>query len=128
MGMREEIQTEVGLAFDTDLVDAAVAITLTNNPRGGYDTSSGGITPPITPVEPIESRAIFAQYSELEIFNSSIEPNDCKIVILCNEISERPRIGNIITRTSDERTFRIIAVSTDPAGVAYSCQSRGTKA
>ncbi len=125
MGLREEIQTEIGLAFDEDLADAAVNITLTQNSRDGYDTSSGKTTPVTT--NDYDSRAVFGEYSDLEIFNSSIEPTDSKVLILANELEVAPRIGDLITRETDSRVFRIIAVAQDPAGVAHVCQARSTK-
>jgi hypothetical protein len=126
MGLREEIQADIAAAFDGELSDAVVAIRVILTPRGTYDPSEGDVDKPALVEE--DSRGVFDNYLELEVFNSSIEPSDTKICILQSEVSAKPPIGANIIRVSDEKIFRVIAVSVDPMNVMYECQSRSIHA
>lgn len=122
MGLRDDILEGLAEAFDNDLFDAAVPIVVTQNARGGYDPATGTVTSPNTSSQ--NTRGIFDDYLELEVFNSAIEPGDTRIMILSSEISSKPLIGANIIRVSDNKLFRIISVAIDPANCVYFCQSR----
>lgn len=122
MGLRDDVQRGLADAYLGDLADCVVPIYVSQNARGGYDPDTGEVTPPSN--VDTNTRAIFDNYSELEVFNSAIEPGDVNIMILTNEIPFRPMIGCSIKRLTDNKIFRCISISVDPANAMYSCQSR----
>lgn len=115
MGLRDEIQTDIAQAFNTDLADAVKDFTLYHYGRDGYDVTTGQ---PLPPTETIaDSRGVFDSYLNYEIFNSAIEPTDIRLVVLINELTITPRIGDRIEEGTNN--FRIIFVEKDPADATY---------
>ncbi|MBU0792099.1 MAG: hypothetical protein KKC55_16755 [Gammaproteobacteria bacterium] len=118
MGLREDIQTELAEAFDTDLADAVVPF-------------SGGITLPGTwgPVEETSTDPVVIAYTGrgvMDAFKSqavdgiNILATDQLLIALTNETTGTPAVGHTING------FSVINVQLDPCGAHYEIQLRKT--
>lgn len=121
MGLRTEIQSEVGQAFDTDLADAVQTIIVVDNKNSIYNPTTGdysetGLT--------YSTRGVVSSYTQLEIRNSggAIDITDNKILILVNELSVIPRTDHLLRIDSSE--YRILKIKQDPAKATYTFQVR----
>lgn len=122
MGLREDVQTDVANAFDTDLADAVSNLVLEHITRSttAYDTSTGVYTETSTTAT---SRGVFGSYTQSELSNSAIEPTDTKLIVLQNEITIEPKAKDTITK-ENSKSFRVIQVGRDPADATYVIQLR----
>lgn len=122
MGLTTDIQTDIALAFDTDLADAVSNLVLEHNEKstGSYSISDGSYTGSLTEAT---SRGVFGSYEQSELYNSAIEPTDVKLIILQNEISIEPKNKDTIIK-ENSKSFRVIAVGMDPAKATYVLQVR----
>ena len=121
MGLRDEIQTEVGLAFNDDLADAVQTIIVVDNKNSIYNPTTGdysesGLT--------YSTRGVMSSYTQLEIRNSggAIDITDNKVLILTNEISVILRTDYLLRIGSLE--YRILKIKLDPAKATYTLQVR----
>ena len=116
MGIRDELQTEVAAAFDTDLQDAVKDFTGSYTVRGAWD--------PVT----YSGRGVLARYKLRRIDGVNILHGDVKLTALVNEVTDKPAVGHIITApdsiTGELQRYEIITASADSAGAAYSIQLR----
>ena len=126
MGITTEAQESIAEAFNTDLADAVKEFTLNQYQRGQYDPSTGNLSGAAFP-NSYSSRGVFDSFSQPEILNSAIEPADVKLIVLKNEISVTPKIGDQITETLTSRVYRVIHVFQDPADVIWELQIRSTE-
>jgi len=126
MGLTADTQAAIAEAFDTDLADAVLSFTLKQYLRGQYSATTGALAGVSFPISSI-SRGVFASYNQPEILNSNIEPTDIKLIVLQNELSLEPRIGDIIVKSDDTQNFRIINIVKDPAKVIWELQIRGVE-
>lgn len=122
MGLRSEIQTDIGAAFDGDLADAVKSFTIAAFNRGTYDPTADEYGSYGTPVT---SRGVFGRYFQQEILNSNIEPSDVKLIVLQNELSMTPKIGDQIVEGTDE--YRLQWVEKDPADTIWKLTIRKVK-
>lgn len=121
MGLRDEIQSEVAEAFDTDLADAVQTIVLVSNKNSIYNPATGDYTETgLT----YSTRGTISYFTQLEILNSggAIDITDNKVLILANEVTTVPTTDHLVRVGSAE--YRILKVKMDPAKVAYSLQVR----
>ena len=117
MSLREEIQTDLAEAFDTDLTDAVQPF-------------SGGVTLPGTwdPVTEVAGAPVVIAYTGRGVFDGfkveqvdgvNIRATDQLLIALTNEtIGGIPDIGHKIN------DFDVINVQTDPADAHYEIQLR----
>ncbi|AMQ62482.1 TPA: glutamate 5-kinase [Klebsiella aerogenes] len=125
MGIRDELQTEVAAAFDTDLQDSVKAFTGSYTVRGAWDpVTETGTEALVT----YEGRGVLAHYKLRRIDGVNILHGDVKITALVNEVTDKPAIGHIITApdpiTGKLQCYHILTASADSAGAAYSIQLR----
>ena len=81
MGLREELQADLKEAFDEDLSDAVKSLTLkqVSKSQTVYDPTLGTNTRVSIDYT---TRGIFTNYTVQELFNSFLEPNDSKLIII----------------------------------------------
>ncbi|HET8791798.1 MAG TPA: glutamate 5-kinase [Modicisalibacter sp.] len=130
MGLREDIQTDVAAAYDTDLADAVNAFTgRRETVSGEYDPVTGSYP---TIVTNFSGRGVFGSYSVREVDGSHILITDVKLDgVLQNELindvtglPETPKVDDKVTR--DGVTYSVINVAADPAQATYTLQLRRT--
>lgn len=141
MGLREDIQTDVAAAYDTDLADAVNAFTgRRETVSGEYDPITGSYP---TIVINYAGRGVFGGYTVQELAGSSrvgtgetqgqhILRTDIKLDgVLQNELindvtglPETPKVDDKVTR--DGVTYSVVNVAQDPAGATYTLQLRRT--
>jgi len=125
VGIREDLQTDIGQAFDTDLADAVNAFT------GSYVIE--GDVDPVTEESTSETvtytgRGVLSRYKLNRIDGVNILSGDIKLTALTNEVTDKPKVDHIITApdlvTGEMQQYKVVTAGTDPAGAAYSIQLR----
>lgn len=125
MGIRDELQTEVAAAFDTDLQDAVKDFTGTYTVRGDWDpvTETGGETQVM-----YSGRGVMARYKLRRIDGVNILHGDLKLTALVNEVTDKSAVGHFVTApepiTGVPQRYEVITAAVDSAGAAYSIQLR----
>ena len=125
MGIRDELQTEVAAAFDTDLQDAVKDFTGTYTVRSDWDpVTENGTETQVT----YSGRGVLARYKLRRIDGVNILHGDVKLTALVNEVTYKTAVEHIITApdpiTGVLQRYEIITASADSAGAAYSIQLR----
>lgn len=126
MGLRDDLQRDLGEAFDTDLADAVKPVFGVRTVQGEYDPDSP--TPGETVIN-YSGRGVFGKYLGTEIDGTLIQTMDEKLSILQNELfimllgepTETlaiPEIGDVICGK------RAMNVRQDPAGATWTVQLR----
>ncbi|WND07910.1 glutamate 5-kinase [Klebsiella pasteurii] len=125
MGIRDELQTEVAAAFDTDLQDAVNEFTGSYKVRSVWDpvTETGSETQ-VTYL----GRGVLARYKLRRIDGVNILHGDLKLTALVNEVTDKPAVGHFVTApdpiTGVLHRYEVITAAADSAGAAYSIQLR----
>ncbi|MCK2118929.1 hypothetical protein ACOQNQ_02035 [Pseudomonas juntendi] len=127
MGLRSELQAELGLAFDTDLADAVAVVDGSRSVPGAYDPEKGGSTPAAT--LNYAGRGVFGQYKAREIDGTRILSSDVRLKALQNEllmkdgdaVTEEPATPAIGDRISG---YRVMDVGQDAAKATWTIQLR----
>ncbi|HCL5922636.1 TPA: glutamate 5-kinase [Citrobacter amalonaticus] len=125
MGIREELQTEVAAAFDTDLQDVVNDFTGSYVIQTGWDpvTETGGET-----TVTYTGRGVLSKYSLNRIDGVNILHGDLKLTALTNEVTDDPKVDHIINApdliTGEQQRYKVITAGTDPAKATYSIQLR----
>lgn len=125
MGIRDELQTDIAEAFDTDLADAVNAFTGRYVIQSGWDpvTETGGEA-----AVTYTGRGVLSKYSLNRIDGVNILHGDLKLTALTNEVTDRPTIDHIITApdlvTGEQQRYKVITAATDPAQATFSIQLR----
>lgn len=127
MGLRSELQAELGRAFDTDLADAVAAVDGSRAVPGTYDPEKGGSTPATT--LHYAGRGVFSQYKAREIDGARILATDVRLKVLQNEllvkdggtVTEDPATPAIGDRISG---YRVMDVGQDAAKATWAIQLR----
>jgi len=125
MGMRDELQTDIAEAFDTDLADAVNDFTGRYIIQSGWDpvTETGGET-----TVTYTGRGVLSRYKTSRIDNVNILAGDLKLTALVNEVMDEPAVDHIITApdlvTGMPQEYQVMDVSTDPARATYRLQLR----
>lgn len=125
MGIRDELQTEVAAAFDTDLKDAVKDFTGTYTVRGDWDpvTETGSETQ-VT----YSGRGVLARYKLRRIDGVNILHGDLKLTALVNEVTDKPAVGHFVSApdpiTGVLQRYEVIAAAADSTCAAYSIQLR----
>lgn len=128
MGLRDELQADLAVAFSTDLADAVLPFAGTYTTPDAWD--------PVTETSTGETltytgRGVLGKYETRRIDNINILSGDLKLIALTSEVTDRPAEGHTIT-TPDlaDRTqsvsYRVKAVRVDPASATYQIQLRAT--
>ena len=122
----------ISQAFDKSLKDAVLPFTGSRKGFGGdggvYDpirdefVSADGTTGDIS----YTGRGVFSAFSDSELLNNGINITDTKLTCLVAEVSEVPRVDDMISVNKlGEKSLRVLNVSADPTNTAYSIQLRG---
>lgn len=125
MGIRDELQTDIAEAFDTDLADAVNGFSGRYVIQSGWDpvTETGGET-----VVTYTGRGVLSRYKSSRIDNVNILAGDLRLIALKNEVTDEPAIDHSITApdlvTGNPQDYTVIDVSTDPAAATYKIQLR----
>ena len=131
MSERDDIYAELKEAFDTDLADGIFDLTLTNYADEMYNPSTGIVEKVAS--ESATTRGIFSSDWKYEVFNSNIEPDDEKLIILQAELSLTPSIGTEVLVSDkvhtdgtlkSQRTTRVVEVVEDPFNVTWELRVR----
>lgn len=125
MGIRDELQTEVAAAFDTELQDAVNEFAGGYTVRGAWDpVTETGTEALVT----YSGRGVLARYKLRRIDGVNILHGDVKLTALVNEVTDKPAVGHVITTpdpiTGELQRYDIITASADSAGAVYSIQLR----
>lgn len=116
MGIYDDITNDVSAAFDTDLADAAISVTITKYERGQYNPATGLVEGEITNQQ--VTRGVYTGNWQYEVYNSPIEPTDETFLMLQSEIDFEPDIGSTI-ESVERGTSRIIEIRKDPVNSIY---------
>lgn len=122
MGLRDDIQTDLAEAFDSDLSDAVTAFTGVRTVAS--DTDDGiddWMNPPDAPSDTTltySGRGVFADYTAYEIDNDIVQASDVKLICLANEITAEPIADDKIN------DYRVVRVNKDPALATFEIQLR----
>lgn len=125
MGIRDELQTDIAEAFDTDLADAVNDFSGRYVIQSDWDpvTEAGGET-----AVTYTGRGVLSRYKQSRIDNVNILAGDLKLTALVNEVTDKPAVDHIITApdlvTGLPQTYQVKDVSTDPAKATYRIQLR----
>ena len=122
----------ISQAFNKSLKDAVLPFTGSRKGFGGdggvYDpirdeyVSADGTTGDIS----YTGRGVFGKFSDSELLNNGINITDTKLTCLIAEVSEVPRVDDMISFNKlGEKSLRVLNVSADPTNTAYSIQLRG---
>ena len=122
----------ISQAFNKSLKDAVLPFTGSRKGFGGdggvYDpirdeyVSADGTTGDIS----YTGRGVFGKFSDSELLNNGINITDTKLTCLIAEVSEVPRVDDMISFNKlGEKSLRVMNVSADPTNTAYSIQLRG---
>ena len=125
MGIRDELQAEIAVAFDDDLKDAVCQFS-------GESFSEKSVDPVTEQVigEKISysGRGVLSRYRLDSIDGVNILRGDLKLTALTNEVSGKPGVDHLITApdllTGKSQQYKIISANTDPARAAYLLQLR----
>ena len=119
--MRDELQEELGQAFNDDLADAVASFTCTKEVSGGvYNPVTG--TYQDTETVGYSGRGVYGSYVKDLVKPTDYQVEDAKLITLQNEVSSTPQIGDILV--SQFGSHRVINVGNDPALATYTVQLR----
>ena len=125
MGLRDDIQTDLAEAFNTDLADAVVPFT------GEY--LGPGVRNPITEettAQPVfySGRGVLDSYDSRRIDSINIKVGDVLLICLANETTDIPAVGHKISvedlLTGQQAAYRVVNPGIDPAKAHYEIQLR----
>ena len=117
MGLREDIQTDLAEAFDTDLADAVQPFTGGVTIPGAWDPVTEAAGLPV--VIAYSGRGVFDAFKMEKVDGVNIRATDQLLIALTNEtLGGTPDIGHKING------FDVVNVQTDPASAHYEIQLR----
>lgn len=125
MGLRDDIQTDLAEAFNTDLADAIFPFA------GEY--LGPGVRNPITEettAQPVfySGRGVLDSYDSGRIDSINIKVGDVLLICLANETTDIPAVGHKISvedlLTGQQAAYRVVNPGIDPAKAHYEIQLR----
>ena len=120
MGIYSDITADIKDAFNTDLADAVKPFTGSRIVQGEpsiEDILTNTVGSNSTTIN-YSGRGVFSSYKELEVDNESIMANDVKLTALQDEVSNTPKLDDVING------YQVVAVNQDAASVTYTIQLR----
>lgn len=117
MGLRYSIQSDIAAAFDTDLSDAVQSFTATRTAQGAYDPATGTVSEQVTTYT---GRGVFGAFKVSEADGQNILATDVKLTALQNELTDTPKINDVIDSKA------VVSINQDPAGATYTLALRKT--
>ncbi|QQN40898.1 glutamate 5-kinase [Acinetobacter sp. CS-2] len=124
--MKNKIQSKVGKAFDKKLGDAVDTFTCSKEIQSGnFDFATQ--TYPVITVEAYTGRGVlFGSYLKDMVKPTDYQVTDCKAIVLQNEVTQVPQIGDVWT-TSKGR-FKLVNIGVDSVSATYTAQLRKVSA
>jgi hypothetical protein len=124
--IKNKIQSKVAKAFDKKLGDAVDTFTCSKEIQSGeFDFATQ--TYPVITVEAYTGRGVlFGSYLKDMVKPADYQVTDCKAIVLQNEVTQVPQIGDVWT-TSKGR-FKLVNIGQDPVGATYTAQLRKVSA
>ena len=120
MGLHDEVTADIKEAFDTDLADAVKPFTGSRTVQGEpsiEDILTNTVGSNSTIIN-YSGRGVFGSYAEIEIDNESIMANDVKLTALQDEVTNTPKLDDVING------YQVVAVNQDSASVTFTIQLR----
>ncbi|EOH1988414.1 hypothetical protein ACLWP4_001246 [Campylobacter jejuni] len=120
MGLRDEVTADIKEAFDTDLADAVKPFTGSRTVQGEpsiEDILTNTVGSNSTIIN-YSGRGVFSSYAEIEVDNESIQMNDVKLIVLQDEVTDTPKLDDVING------YQVVAVNQDPVSVTFTIQLR----
>ena len=120
--IKNKIQSKVAKAFDKKLGDAVDTFTCSKEIQSGEFDFVTQTYPTIT-VEAYTGRGVlFGSYLKDMVQPADYQVTDCKAVVLQNEVTQVPQIGDVWS-TSKGR-FKVVNIGADPTDSIWTCQLR----
>ena len=120
--LKNKIQSKVAKAFDKKLVDAVQLFTCSKTIQSG-DFDFVTQTYPTITVEAYTGRGVlFGSYEKSVVKPIDYQATDSKAVVLQNEVTQVPQIGDEWVTPKGE--FKVINIGADPTGSIWTCQLR----
>ena len=122
MGMRDELQEELAVAFNEDLADAVDSFTCTKLIYSGeFDFETQ--TYPIVGDESYSGRGVlFGSYQKDLVKPADYQAEDAKASVLQNEVTGIPQIGDVWATSKGD--FKVVNIGADPTDSIWTCQLR----
>ena len=120
MGLHDEITADIKEAFNTDLADAVKLFTGSRTVQGEpsiEDILTNTVGSNSTIIN-YSGRGVFGSYSEFEVDGEAIKANDVKLTALQDEVSNTPKLDDVING------YQVVAVNQDAASVTWTIQLR----
>lgn len=121
MGLRNELQADIGEAFDTDLADAITTFTCSKEIQSG-DFNFETQTYPTVTVEQYSGRGVFGSYKRDLVKPIDYQVEDVKATVLQNEVTGVPQIDDVWI--TSKGGFKVLKVTEDPSKSVYTIQLR----
>ena len=120
--MRDELQEELAAAFNDDLADAVDSFTCQKPIYSGeFDFETQ--TYPVVGSESYSGRGVlFGSYQKDLVKPADYQAEDAKAIVLQNEVSGVPQIGDVWATTKGN--FQVVNIGSDPVSATYIIQLR----
>ena len=120
--LKNKIQSKVAKAFDKKLSDAVQSFTCSKTIQSG-DFDFVTQTYPTITVEAYTGRGVlFGSYEKSVVKPIDYQATDSKAVVLQNEVTRVPQIGDEWVTPKGE--FEVINIGADPVSATWVCQLR----
>ena len=120
--LKNKIQSKVAKAFDKKLSDAVQLFTCSKTIQSG-DFDFVTQTYPTITVEAYTGRGVlFGSYEKSVVKPIDYQATDSKAVVLQNEVTQAPQIGDEWVTPKGE--FEVINIGADPVSATWVCQLR----
>lgn len=124
--IKNKIQSKVAKAFDKKLGDAVDTFTCSKEIQSG-DFDFATQTYPTITVEVYSGRGVlFGSYLKDMIKPTDYQVTDCKAIVLQNEVTQVPQIGDVWATSKGQ--FKLVNIGQDPVGATYTAQLRKVSA
>lgn len=122
MGMRDELQEELAVAFNEDLADAVDSFTCEKLIYSGeFDFETQ--TYPIVGDESYSGRGVlFGSYLKDMVKPADYQVTDSKAIVLQNEVTAVPQIGDVWATSKGD--FKVVNIGADTVAATYTIQLR----
>jgi len=121
MGLRGDVQTAIGEAFDTSLADAVQDYVFTSRGDSVYDPASGAVVASETDYS---TRGVFDVPSEQQLNDSNVRPFDTVVITLQNELAANVVKPNDLITMGTGKELTVYKVQPDPAAASWNIFAR----
>jgi hypothetical protein len=121
MGLRGDVQTAIGEAFDSSLADAVQDYVFTSRGDSVYDPVSGVVVAAETD---FNTRGVFDVPSEQQLNDSNVRPFDTVVITLQNELGANVVKPNDLITMGTGKELTVYKVQPDPAAASWNIFAR----